>query len=106
MIEYDNKNWLTLLVTFKGSIIGSIASRIAIFTLCSAAITVLHQIQVINCKDIPSTPWAVVGVALGLLLVFRTNTAYDRYWEGRKLWGDIINTTRHLSMGVLAYLAH
>lgn len=85
--------------------IRSIISRIAIFTVVSAVIAGLHQIQVINLKDIPSTPWAVVGVALGLLLVFRTNTAYDRFWEGRKLWGDITNHTRLLSMGILAYLA-
>jgi putative membrane protein len=34
---------------------------------------------------------------LGLLLVFRTNTAYDRFWEGRKIWGSIINTVRNLA---------
>jgi len=96
---------LTLLVTFKGSVIRSIASRIVIFTFCSAVVTALYQRQVISLRDIPSTPWAVVGVALGLLLVFRTNTAYDRYWEGRKLWGEVVNATRHLSVGILAYLA-
>ncbi len=104
MVEYDNKNWLALLVTFNGSVIRSIISRIAIFTVVSAVIAGLHQLQIINLKDIPSTPWAVVGVALGLLLVFRTNTAYDRFWEGRKLWGEITNQTRFLSMGILAYL--
>ena len=105
MIDYDNKNWFALLVTVKGSIIGSIFSRIVIFTGCSAAMVWLHQSQLINLKDIPSTPWAVVGVALGLLLVFRTNTAYDRFWEGRKLWGEITNQSRSLGMGILAYLA-
>ncbi len=34
-----------------------------------------------------------MGVALGLLLVFRTNTAYDRYWEGRKAWQGIMDQT-------------
>ncbi len=44
MIEYDNKNWLALLVTFNGSVIRSIISRIAIFTLVSAVIAGLHQL--------------------------------------------------------------
>jgi ion channel-forming bestrophin family protein len=40
------------------------------------------------------------GTILGLLLVFRTNTAYDRWWEGRKLWGQLVNDMRNLAMKV------
>ena len=39
----------------------------------------------------------LLGNALGLLLVFRTNTAYDRYWEGRRLWGFMIGRIREVS---------
>jgi putative membrane protein len=39
----------------------------------------------------------VPSIVLGLLLVFRTNTAYERFWEGRKLWGSLINITRNLA---------
>jgi putative membrane protein len=45
-----------------------------------------------------------VGTALGLLLVFRTNSSYDRYWEGRRLWGGIVNETRNLIRGASAHL--
>ena len=38
------------------------------------------------------------GVVLGLLLVFRTNSAYERWWEGRKLWGQLVNDSRNLSL--------
>ena len=48
--------------------------------------------------NINQTPWVIVGGALGLLLVFRTNTAYDRYWEGRKLFGAIGACTRNLAI--------
>ena len=44
------------------------------------------------------TPWVIVGGSLGLLLVFRTNTAYDRYWEGRKLFGTIGACSRNLAV--------
>ena len=39
----------------------------------------------------------VPSIVLGLLLVFRTNTAYERFWEGRKLWGQLVNTNRNLA---------
>lgn len=39
----------------------------------------------------------VPSIVLGLLLVFRTNTAYERFWEGRKLWGHLVNTNRNLA---------
>jgi putative membrane protein len=45
---------------------------------------------------IPSVLHTLIGVALGLLLVFRTNASYDRYWEGRKLLGGMVNRTRDL----------
>jgi hypothetical protein len=42
--------------------------------------------------SLSTTPHAFLSTALSLVLVFRTNAAYDRYWEGRKVWGGIINT--------------
>ena len=40
----------------------------------------------------------MLGFVISLLLVFRTNTAYDRWWEGRKLWGTLVNSSRNLSL--------
>jgi putative membrane protein len=39
----------------------------------------------------------VPSIVLGLLLVFRTNTAYERFWEGRKFWGTLVNNVRNLA---------
>jgi putative membrane protein len=44
---------------------------------------------------------ALLGLVLGMLLVFRTNTAYDRWWEGRKLWGQLVNESRNFAVKVL-----
>lgn len=41
-----------------------------------------------------------LGLVLGLLLVFRTNTAYDRWWEGRKLWGQLVNESRNFAVKI------
>ena len=48
-------------------------------------------------------PHEVAGVLLGLLLVFRTNAGYERWWEGRKLWGGIVNQARNLALLGLAH---
>lgn len=48
---------------------------------------------------------SLLGIVLGLFLVFRTNTAYDRWWEGRRLWGAMVNSTRNFSMKLAAYIS-
>lgn len=48
-------------------------------------------------KNIPILH-SLLGFAISMLLVFRTNTAYDRWWEGRKQWGELVNTSRNFSM--------
>jgi len=46
----------------------------------------------------------MLGFVISLLLVFRTNTAYDRWWEGRKLWGSLVNNSRNFSIKLSAIL--
>lgn len=48
---------------------------------------------------------SLLGIVLGLFLVFRTNTAYDRWWEGRRLWGAMVNSTRNFAMKLSAYIS-
>lgn len=48
---------------------------------------------------------SLLGIVLGLFLVFRTNSAYDRWWEGRKLWGAMVNSTRNFALKLSAYLS-
>jgi putative membrane protein len=54
-------------------------------------------------KSIP-TIHSLLGIVISLLLVFRTNTAYDRWWEGRKLWGALVNCSRNLAVKLDAIL--
>ena len=46
----------------------------------------------------------LLGFAISMLLVFRTNTAYDRWWEGRKLWGSLVNNSRNLAIKLSSFL--
>lgn len=54
-------------------------------------------------KEPNSMVHSILGLALGLLLVFRTNTAYDRWWEGRKLLGALVNNARNIAIKVKTY---
>jgi putative membrane protein len=47
---------------------------------------------------------SLLGFAISMLLVFRTNTAYDRWWEGRKLWGALVNCSRNFAVKLHSFL--
>lgn len=53
--------------------------------------------------ELAVAPFEIVGAALGLLLILRTNAGYDRWWEARKLWGGIVNQSRNLAISGVAY---
>ncbi|EDM78459.1 hypothetical protein PPSIR1_33129 [Plesiocystis pacifica SIR-1] len=98
-----------MFVEFKGTIFGILRwqwQSILLYTLMSAAIVVLDHffgLEMLHLQ-LPVAPVAVVGGAIGIFVSFRTNSAYDRWWEGRKLWGRLINSSRHLCSQVLVYL--
>jgi ion channel-forming bestrophin family protein len=54
--------------------------------------------------ELPVMPVSIVGAAIGIFASFRANQAYDRWWEGRKLWGRMINSSRHWCSQVTRYL--
>ena len=91
----DRRPWFKTLFCVRGSVIQSVFPRVGLCTGFSLLITLLHN------AGIPVS-WPVLGsvvpsLVLGLLLVFRTNASYERFWEGRKLWGTMINTVRNLA---------
>ncbi|CAD5934711.1 UPF0187 protein [Planktothrix agardhii] len=92
----SEKNWFKLTVTIKNSVIPAIMPRVILCTTLGMAISLFDYhdwpivSEVFNYFIFPD-------LVLGLLLVFRTNTAYDRFWEGRKLWGTLVNTVRNFS---------
>ncbi|MBW4671199.1 MAG: hypothetical protein KME60_28195 [Cyanomargarita calcarea GSE-NOS-MK-12-04C] len=71
-------------------------------------VSTLHQFGHLSIfRDSKVLPHVVLSlnIVLSLLLVFRTNTAHERFWEGRKLWGAMVNTVRNLSRGIWVYIA-
>ena len=79
--------------------------RKALFYACTAATAwVLITPLGLESLQLPVMPITVVGAAIGIFTSFRANQAYDRWWEGRKLWGKLINSSRHWCTQVLAYV--
>ncbi len=94
MISYDPHKWRNHFFDLRGSMFLEIIGRVLLCVAWSAAVVCFDK-YVVN-VSISSLLHTLVGSALGLLLVFRTNASYDRFWEGRKLWGGIVNETRNL----------
>lgn len=101
MIDYDGRNWLSILFRTRGSVIPRLVPRIVVATALGVVAVLLLEKRGFK---LPSIAHALVGVALGLLLVFRTNASYDRYWEGRKLLGFMVNRTRDLARQIGMYV--
>lgn len=104
MIEYDSRRWRRQLFAIHGSIAPRIAWRVAGFVTWSVAVLLLHR-RYGPTMEVPATVHTLIGVALGLLLVFRTNASYDRFWEGRRAWGSIVNNSRNLVRAARGLLA-
>ncbi|MBL8239512.1 MAG: hypothetical protein JNM66_18960 [Bryobacterales bacterium] len=103
MIQYDPHKWLDHFFDIRGSLVREIFGRVALCVAWSAGVVAFHK----HVHDVamPSLLHTLMGVAMGMLLVFRTSSSYDRFWEGRKLWGGIVNETRNLVRGASAHLA-
>jgi ion channel-forming bestrophin family protein len=94
-MSLEQKNWFEIAFKVQGSVIPTIISRVLWCGAFGLFVSVLSFYQIpVSAKVLGGV---VPSIVLGLLLVFRTNTAYERFWEGRKAWGAIVNNIRNLS---------
>jgi ion channel-forming bestrophin family protein len=86
--------WFRLVFQYRGSVIPTITPQVLLCAGFGCLVAYLHgQGWKLS---YPMLGNVIPSIVVGLLLVFRTNTAYDRYWEGRKLWGSIVNLCRNI----------
>ncbi|MEN2436314.1 bestrophin family protein [Weeksellaceae bacterium A-14] len=109
MYYYNNKNFFKILFTFNHSdtlrtlapsLLGMALYSFGIYYLEVEYFKLTEKSVVKNINLLHS----LLGFVLSLLLVFRTNTAYDRWWEGRKLWGKLVNDSRNIAIKLDAIL--
>lgn len=105
MIVPDRKmTWFRLLFDYRGSTLPRIRLRLlSVFFVACAVTLVEHAVGVHS--DLSAIPFTLISLALGVFLGFRNNTSYDRYWEGRKLWGRLVNDSRTFARLVLNLIA-
>ena len=97
------QNWFRSTVRWRGSVLPAILPRSLICGASGVLITILHQLG--WPVGIPALAGLVPNLVLGLMLVFRTNTAYERFWEGRRLWGSLVNVSRNLARQIWTNVA-
>lgn len=103
MISYNPKDWFTFIFRFhKADTIRRLLPMLIGISVYSGIIAWIeleywHLPEKSFVRNIP-VMHTLLGFAISMLLVFRTNTAYDRWWEGRKLWGSLVNSSRNFAM--------
>ncbi|WP_417589657.1 bestrophin family protein [Owenweeksia hongkongensis] len=105
MVVYNAKDWFGLIFKFHKAEtfhkLRLVMLSLAVYTaiICVIEIDVYH-LQYASTTAVHS----LLGFVISLLLVFRTNTAYDRWWEGRKQWGALVNVSRNFSLKINAFI--
>ena len=105
MKAYNPKDWSKLIFHFhrSDSFRMLLPAMIGLAIYASLLCYLDVELKVIKLRS-TTVLHSLLGFVLSLLLVFRTNTAYDRWWEGRKIWGDMVNNTRNLMLKLNAYI--
>ncbi len=109
MISYNPKDWFTYIFHIHKADtvrkLGPLLIGISVYA-CLIAYLELEYWELSSTSYIKNIPvmHTLLGFAISMLLVFRTNTAYDRWWEGRKLWGSLVNNSRNLAMKLSSFL--
>jgi len=96
-----------MFVTYRGTVLGLIGWQWRLVLLYGGFATLVvladHTLDP-SWFEVGGLPLGVMGGAIGIFVSFRTNSCYDRWWEGRRLWGQLVNTSRHLATQVLTYV--
>jgi putative membrane protein len=102
MIVYNTKEWFMVFRFHRADTFTKLLPLIALISVYTAVVAFLelHWFHISSKSYIKNIPLmhSLLGFAISMLLVFRTNTAYDRWWEGRKQWGSLVNASRNLAI--------
>lgn len=102
MIVLEKPSWLRVIFRVRGSTLTKTWMRVVFTTLIAVGVTVAHQLDDDLFHNVLTPlPFSLIGLAVSIFLGFRNNTSYDRFWEGRKLWGRIVNSSRTLTRQIL-----
>lgn len=99
MVDYNPKSWWKLIFVFhRSDTFRQLLPAMLGISAYTALVAYLEQDVFHTHFKNATIVHSLVGFVLSLLLVFRTNTAYERWWEGRKIWGAVVNNSRNLAL--------
>jgi len=108
MVHYNPKSWFSLIFhAYSRGVMRTLTPALIFMTIFAAGLCyLLLDVLRFHESDFHTTisMHSLLGIVLGLFLVFRTNSSYDRWWEGGKLWGSLVNNTRNLALKLNAIL--
>ncbi|GIZ50241.1 bestrophin family protein [Noviherbaspirillum aridicola] len=102
MIVRDRPTGFQLFFILKGSVLPRVRRVLAANILVAVAVTLLHGAFFSVKITLTPIPFSLIGLALAIFLGFRNATAYDRWWEGRRLWGGLVHDCRNLARQCLS----
>jgi putative membrane protein len=94
-------SWFLMMFDMRGSILPRISRRLVTVFVVACLVTLEDRFAGGFEYDLTTLPFTLVSLALAVVLGFRNNTGYDRFWEGRKLWGRLVNDARSFARLVL-----
>ena len=104
MIVRQRTHWLKMLFIWRGSVLKKIITQLFIITIFSVAVYYFNgKIYDYKVKLNP-TVFTLIGLALAIFMGFCNTASYDRFWEGRKLWGLLVIETRSLTRQILSFI--
>jgi putative membrane protein len=101
MIIRKKENWFRMLFVWHGSVLPQVLPRLILLTMLSIAVVYFHGTLLSYKVPLNPAPFTLFGFLLAVFLGFRNSASYDRFWEGRKLWGSLLNVSRSLTRQVL-----
>lgn len=104
MIVRQKPNAFKILFMLRGSVIPHIYPQILLITLISALISGVQHSIPSSFSSYSIAPFTLLGIALSLFLGFRNNASYQRWWEARGLWGQLVFDSRSLTRQVLSFI--
>lgn len=106
MILKKKQNWFVMLFIWRGSVLPALLPRLLLLLAFSISVVLSRPYLTSIHLELNPAPFTLFGIALALFLGFRNNASYDRFWEGRKLWGALLNDTRSLARQALTLCSY
>lgn len=97
LIVRPRPNFFQLLFILRGSIVPEIIGQIIAMAAVAVLVVLAHRAWPNAIPTFGGAPFALVGIALSIFLGFRNNACYDRWWEARLQWGEMIAVARNLA---------